>query len=109
MYNIKSIELHNKADYIVYYSTKDYNTSATTYTTIKGYDFEDWYEDLNSQKKLWPTFTEMVNDVTGVYFYMNKYMTYTTERYNDEKYYGEEVDFEVCPYDALRDAEQDEQ
>ena len=115
MYNIKSIDLHNKADFIVYYSNKNYNTSATTRTTIKGYDFEDWYCSQDSKKKLWPTYEEMINDVTGLYFYMNKYMTYTTEIYYEEKYYGEEWymrryddgDWAICPYDDLRDSEQD--
>ena len=47
--------------------------------------------------------------------YVNKYLTYFTELYNEEKYYGEDWymrrnddgDWAICPYDELRDSEQD--
>ena len=112
MYFIKSVELHDKNDFIVYYSTKDYNTSAYRITTVKGEELKDWYDELN--EKAWPTYDEMANDKTGIYMYINKYLTYMTELYQEEKYYGEEwymrrneeQDFEICPYDALRDSEQ---
>ena len=57
MYFIKSVELHDKNDFIVYYGTKDYNSSAYRITTVKGEEFKQWYDELN--EKAWPTYEEM--------------------------------------------------
>ena len=113
MYFIKSIELHDKNDFIVYYGTKDYDSSAYRITTIKGEEFKEWYDELN--EKAWPTYEEMSNDKTGLYMYVKKYLTYFTKLYQEEKYYGEDWymrrnkdgDWAICPYDELRDQEQD--
>ena len=107
MYFIYSITLHKEHDFIVNYIGGDYpnDNVRQSQITINGVDWEDWYNGLNSVA--FDSFEEMVNNETGIYMYMRKYLVYLDEQ--EQELYESDYngDWIECPYDALRDSQQD--
>ena len=107
MYFIKSIELHKERDYIVNYSHLGYDSPHQVVITVNGDEFEEWYYDL--ENVAWDSYKEMANDSTGLFMYMHKYFVWLDEQEQNDEGDGQDVkdgDWSVCPYDDLRDSQQ---
>ena len=109
MYYLNSIQLHNDKDFMVNYSLLGYDHPYSMNVTIDGDQFEQWYYELD--EVAWESFDDMVNDTTGIFMYMRKYFEYLYEQRKNEEGYGIDIndgDWSMCPYDELRDLEQDQ-
>ena len=106
MYYLNSIQLHNDKDFMVNYSLLGYDHPYSMNVTIDGDQFEQWYYELD--EVAWKSFDDMANDGTGIFMYMRKYFEWLDEQHKDGL--DEDVNdgnWSECPYDELRDAEQD--
>jgi hypothetical protein len=103
MYYLNSIQLHKESDFIVNYSLTGYDSPNPTVVTIDGDEFEKWYNQL--EEKAWESFDEMANDGTGIFMYMRKYFEWLDEQHGED---ADDGDWAICPYDELRDSEQED-
>ena len=106
MYYLNSIQLHNDKDFMVNYSLLGYDHPYSMNVTIDGDQFEQWYYELD--EVAWQSFDDMANDGTGIFMYMRKYFEWLDEQHEDGL--DEDVNdgnWSECPYDELRDSEQD--
>ena len=109
MYYLNSIQLHKQKDFIVNYSEISYDHPHSSNITVDGDLFEEWYYELD--EVAWESFNEMTNDGTGIFMYMRKYFEHLDEQHYEGDGRDEDVNdgnWSECPYDALRDLEQDE-
>ena len=105
---LNSITLHKEKDFIVNYSYIDYDHPHSVNITVNGDEFEEWYYDL--EEKAWESFSEMANDGTGIFMYMRKYFEWLDEQGQNEDGKDEDVNdgnWSICPYDELRDSQQE--
>ena len=106
MYYLNSILLHKEKDYIVNYSHIDYDHPCSMNVTVAAYLFEEWYYDL--EEKAWENFGEMVNDRTGIFMYMRKYIEWLDEQRKNCVEDADDGDWSICPYDDYRDSLQND-
>ena len=108
MYYLNSIQLHKGKDFIVNYSFKGYDHPHSINATVDGAQFEEWYYELD--EVAWDDFNEMVNDGTGIFMYMRKYFEWLDDQHGEGDGRDEDVndgDWSICPYDELRDSQQE--
>ena len=108
MYYLNSILLHKDKDYLVNYSQRGYDSPYSMNIIVNGDEFQEWYYDL--EEKAWDNFSEMANDSTGLFMYMRKYFIWLDEQEQNEDGRDEDVNdgnWSECPYDELRDSQQE--
>ena len=76
--------------------------------SVDGDLFKQWYYELD--EVAWESFDDMANDGTGIFMYMRKYFEWLDEQEQNDEGDGIDVDdgdWSICPYDELRDSQQE--
>jgi hypothetical protein len=107
MYYLNSIQLHKDKDFLVNYSLLGYDHPHSMNVTVFLYLFKEWYYELD--EVAWESFDDMANDGTGIFMYMRKYFEWLDEQHDDDGLDEDrnDGDWSVCPYDELRDSQQE--